>query len=144
MKRLATWLLGCVVLMCMAACGGDDYSAEFSDVLSNEWMVVGDYPSSTNKDNLVSFKNSKLTMYIPVKVNSYWGHSETRVDYKKKKNNTLSLKYNGVDVGSASFSNVTSSTMVLIINWRIEADEEEYIGEVIEVEKMYNCKLKMD
>ena len=83
-------------------------------------------------------------MYIPVKVNSYWGHSETIVDYKKKKNNTLSLKYNGVDVGSASFSNVTSSTMVLTINWRVEADEEEYIGEVIEVEKMYNCKLKMD
>ena len=42
MKRLATWLLGCVVLMCMAACGGDgdDYDEAYWTSVYHTWEEV--------------------------------------------------------------------------------------------------------
>lgn len=42
MKRLATWLLGCVVLMCMVACGGDgdDYDEAYWTSVYHTWEEV--------------------------------------------------------------------------------------------------------
>ena len=42
MKRLATWLLGCVVLMCMAACEdpNNEYDDEYWTLVSRHWEEV--------------------------------------------------------------------------------------------------------